>query len=154
MIRVLEDLEDEKFLPGLQFVELNACSAGCVGGVLPVENPYIAKAKVKQTAKYEPVLRMHCADLSEFCPEDFLWTQKVSYEPVYTLGANIFESMEKILESQQILNGLPGLDCGSCGSPTCKALAEDIVKGVDCAKPEDCIYLMREQWEKHSRKNN
>lgn len=154
VIRVLEDLEDEKFLPGLQFVELNACSAGCVGGVLTVENPYIAKAKVKQTAKYEPVLRMHCADLPEFCPEDFLWTQKVSYEPVYTLGANIFESMEKIMESQQILNGLPGLDCGSCGSPTCKALAEDIVKGVDCAKPEDCIYLMREQWEKHSRKNN
>ena len=152
VIRVLEDLEDEKFLPGLQFVELNACSAGCVGGVLTVENPYIAKAKVKQAFKYEPVLRMHCADLPEFRPEDFLWTQKVSYETVYTLGANIFESMEKIMESQQILSGLPGLDCGSCGSPTCKALAEDIVKGVDCAKPEDCIYLMREQWEQHSRK--
>lgn len=152
VIRVLEDLEDEKFLPGLQFVELNACSAGCVGGVLTVENPYIAKAKVKQAFKYEPVLRMHCADLPEFRPEDFLWTQKVSYEPVYTLGANIFESMEKIMESQQILSGLPGLDCGSCGSPTCKALAEDIVKGVDCAKPEDCIYLMREQLEQHSRK--
>lgn len=152
VIRVLEDLEDEKFLPGLQFVELNACSAGCVGGVLTVENTYIAKAKVKQAFKYEPVLRMHCADLPEFRPEDFLWTQKVSYEPVYTLGANIFESMEKIMESQQILSGLPGLDCGSCGSPTCKALAEDIVKGVDCAKPEDCIYLMREQWEQHSRK--
>lgn len=152
VIRVLEDLEDEKFLPGLQFVELNACSAGCVGGVLTVENPYIAKAKVKQAFKYEPVLRMHCADLPEFRPEDFLWTQKVSYEPVYTLGANIFESMEKIMESQQILSGLPGLDCGSCGSPTCKALAEDIVKGVDFAKPEDCIYLMREQWEQHSRK--
>lgn len=152
VIRVLEDLEDEKFLPGLQFVELNACSAGCVGGVLTVENPYIAKAKVKQAFKYEPVLHMHCADLPEFRPEDFLWTQKVSYEPVYTLGANIFESMEKIMESQQILSGLPGLDCGSCGSPTCKALAEDIVKGVDCAKPEDCIYLMREQWEQHSHK--
>ena len=152
VIRVLEDLEDEKFLPGLQFVELNACSAGCVGGVLTVENPYIAKAKVKQAFKYEPVLHMHCADLPEFRPEDFLWTQKVSYEPVYTLGANIFESMEKIMESQQILSGLPGLDCGSCGSPTCKALAEDIVKGVDFAKPEDCIYLIREQWEQHSRK--
>ena len=48
VIRVLEDLEDE-ILPGLQFVELNACSAGCVGGVPPVENPYIAKAKVKRS---------------------------------------------------------------------------------------------------------
>ena len=37
-IRVLEDLEDEKFYD-LDFVELNACSGGCVGGVLNVENP-------------------------------------------------------------------------------------------------------------------
>ena len=97
VIRVLEDLEDEKILPGLQFVELNACSAGCVGGVLTVENPYIAKAKVKQSSKYEPVLRMHCADFQEEPPEIFGWTEPVAYEPVYTLGANIFESMEKIL---------------------------------------------------------
>lgn len=67
------------------------------------------------------------------------------------LGANIFESMEKILESRNP-KGLPGLDCGSCGSPTCKALAEDIVKGVDSARKEDCIYLMREQWKKHTGK--
>ena len=60
---------------------------------------------------------------------------------------------KRFWKASRFLNGLPGLDCGSCGSPTCKALAEDIVKGVDCAKPEDCIYLMREQWEKHSRKN-
>ncbi len=152
VIRVLEDLEDEKFLPGLQFVELNACSAGCVGGVLTVENPYIAKAKVKQFSKYEPVLRMHCADLPKESPETFHWDEPVTYEPVYTLGANIFESMEKILESQEILKELPGLDCGSCGSPTCKALAEDIVKGVPSAKREDCIYLMREQWKRHTEK--
>ncbi|MCD8216427.1 MAG: 4Fe-4S binding protein, partial [Clostridiales bacterium] len=37
VIHVLEDLEDEKFEPGLHFVELNSCSAGCVGGVLNVE---------------------------------------------------------------------------------------------------------------------
>src|SRR5699024_6274367 len=36
VVRVLEDLEDEK-LPGLRFVELNACAGGCVGGVLQVE---------------------------------------------------------------------------------------------------------------------
>ena len=95
VIRVLEDLEDEKILPGLQFVELNACSAGCVGGVLAVENPYIAKAKVKQSSKYEPVLRMHCADFQEEPPEIFGWTEPVAYEPVYTLGANIFESNGK-----------------------------------------------------------
>ena len=46
VIRVLEDLEDEKFYD-LDFVELNACSGGCVGGVLNVENPYeIGRAHV------------------------------------------------------------------------------------------------------------
>ncbi|MFR5702308.1 MAG: (Fe-S)-binding protein [Eubacterium ramulus] len=58
---------------------------------------------------------------------------------------------KRFWKASEILSGLPGLDCGSCGSPTCKALAEDIVKGVDCAQPEDCIYLMREQWKQHSR---
>ena len=36
----------------------------------------------------------------------------------------------------------PGLDCGSCGAPTCKALAEDIVRGG--ASETDCVYYLRE----------
>ena len=35
VIRVLEDLEDEKY-QNLDFVELNACAGGCVGGVLQI----------------------------------------------------------------------------------------------------------------------
>ena len=34
-------------------------------------------------------------------------------------------------------------DCGSCGAPTCNALAEDIVRGE--ASEEDCIIEMRRQ---------
>ena len=62
VIRVLEDLEDEKFAR-LQFIELNACSGGCVGGVLNVENPYVAKAKIKRLNKYLPVARTHSEDI-------------------------------------------------------------------------------------------
>jgi Na+-translocating ferredoxin:NAD+ oxidoreductase RNF subunit RnfB len=25
---------------------------------------------------------------------------------------------------------LPGIDCGSCGAPTCRAFAEDVIKGL------------------------
>ena len=46
VIRVLEDLEDQKF-NNLRFVELSACPGGCVGGVLTVENPYVAEVKLK-----------------------------------------------------------------------------------------------------------
>ena len=34
------------------------------------------------------------------------------------------------------------MDCGSCGAPTCKALAEDIVRGE--ASENDCVYYLRE----------
>ena len=44
VIKVLEEIEDEK-LDRLDFVELNACSGGCVGGSLTAENPYVAKAR-------------------------------------------------------------------------------------------------------------
>ena len=30
---------------GLQFIELNACPGGCVGGALTVENPYISQTQ-------------------------------------------------------------------------------------------------------------
>ena len=42
---------------------------------------------------------------------------------------------------EKICADLPGLDCGSCGAPTCRAMAEDIVKGV--AKETDCIHKLK-----------
>ena len=54
VLRVLEGLEDEK-IHGLKFVELNACSGGCVGGVLTVENPYVAREQDQKDHRYLPV---------------------------------------------------------------------------------------------------
>lgn len=39
VIQVLEELEDEK-LQELDFIELNACAGGCVGGIFAAENGY------------------------------------------------------------------------------------------------------------------
>jgi Na+-translocating ferredoxin:NAD+ oxidoreductase RNF subunit RnfB len=46
---------------------------------------------------------------------------------------------------EKIYQQLGGLDCGSCGSPSCRALAEDIVKGK--AKKEDCIIVLKALYE-------
>ena len=51
--------------------------------------------------------------------------------------------MRMMEEIDAIVERLPKLDCGSCGAPTCRALAEDTVKGL--AKETDCIFLMRKQ---------
>jgi Na+-translocating ferredoxin:NAD+ oxidoreductase RNF subunit RnfB len=35
------------------------------------------------------------------------------------------------------------LDCGACGAPTCRAFAEDVVRGT--AKASDCVLTMRDE---------
>lgn len=137
VIRVLEDMEDQKFT-NLEFIELGACNAGCVGGVLTVENPYVARVKLKNLRKYMPVARNHM----ELTGKGPYWSDEVEYEPVFNLGENMIESFERLAKSEELLKEFPGLDCGSCGAPTCKALAEDVVRGV--AKKTDCIHILRE----------
>ena len=138
VIRVLEDLEDQKFT-NLQFVELNACNGGCVGGVLTVENPYVAEVKLKRLRKYMPVARSHMEQEAEsFVP----WTEEITYEPVFNLGNTMMESFSRLNQVERLCKKLPGLDCGSCGAPTCKSLAEDIVRGE--AREQDCVYYLKE----------
>ncbi len=145
VIRVLEDLEDQKFA-NLEFVELNACNGGCIGGVLTVENPYVAEVKLKRLRKYMPVARSHMgSEAEEYVP----WTTGVQFEPVFRLGDNMMESFARLEQVERLCKRLPGLDCGSCGAPTCKALAEDIVRGE--ASERDCIYYLRENLHKLSR---
>ena len=143
VIRVLEDMEDQKFT-NLRFVELNACNGGCVGGVLTVENPYVAEVKLKHLRKYMPVARSHMdAETEEKAEELMTWTQSVEYEPVYNLGETMMESFARLSRIEVLSKQLPGLDCGDCGAPSCKALAEDIARGA--AKEEDCVYIMKER---------
>lgn len=141
VMRVLEDLEDEK-LHGLDFVELNACSAGCVGGILNVENPYIAKAKLKKLRKYLPVSCNHVSDV----PDLMKWDSEIEYQSIMQLDPDFTVAMQKMALSQEIEKTLPGLDCGSCGCPTCKTLAEDVVCGFNSL--DSCIIRMREKFEK------
>lgn len=140
VIRVLEDLEDQKFASNLEFIELNACNGGCVGGVLTVENPYVAKVKMKHLRKYMPIACNHMANTGT--PENAFWTRDVEYEPVFRLGSNRRESIAKMAKVEELCEKFPGLDCGSCGAPTCKALAEDIVRGE--AREHDCIHILKE----------
>lgn len=137
VLKVLEDLEDQKF-EGLEFIELNACDGGCVGGVLTVENPYLAKVKLLRLRKYLPVA---CNHLNNESGDNAFWTGKVKYEPVLQIGKDIKESIVNMSRVEELREKFPGLDCGSCGAPTCKALAEDIVRGE--AQESDCIHILR-----------
>ena len=138
IIRVLEELEDEH-IRDVEFIELNACSGGCVGGVLTVENPYVAQARIHTLRKYLPVSMNH---LENHNIDEMKWTEELEFDAdIFRLDEDIVKAMQMMSEMEEILKELPGLDCGSCGAPTCRAMAEDIVRGK--AKETDCIHKLK-----------
>ena len=139
VIRVLEDLEDEK-LGSVDFVELNACAGGCVGGVLTVENPYIAKAKLKRVRKYLPV---SCNRVGDGIPRQMKFDTEIQYEPVLQLDEDITVALKKLGQIEAISHMFSGLDCAACGAPSCKALAEDVVRGYNT--PDACVFLLKDK---------
>ena len=138
VIRVLEELEDDH-IRDVDFIELNACSGGCVGGVLAIENPYVAQARIQNLRKYMPVSLNHLKDGDV---DLMMWENELKFNAEsFRLSEDIFEAMDMMEKMEEICKTLPGLDCGSCGAPTCRALAEDIVKGN--AKETDCIHKLK-----------
>ena len=131
VIKVLEEIDNDNFA-GLEFIELNACSGGCVGGVMTVENPYIAQARLQMLKRYLPVSQNWLRDTGNddgYIPERYFMKSTIEYDPVSYLDPDRNEAMRKMRMIEQLNEELPALDCGFCGAPTCRAFAEDVVKG-------------------------
>lgn len=141
VIGVLEALENGK-IRDVAFIEAMACPAGCVGGPLTVENPYIAKTRIRN--------RETRASVPSESPEsgldgfsDYGWSAPPPARSALRLDPDMARALVMAEEMEILAEGLPGLDCGSCGAPTCRSLAEDIVRGA--AVETDCIFKLRER---------
>lgn len=137
-IQVLESIENGN-IPQIEFVELNACIGGCVGGVMTIENPFIAKTRLQTVRRYLPVSKNFISSQDDFIPEEYITEAFPDYVPISRLSDSISESMRMMSRIQEIKNNLPGIDCGACGAPTCRAFAEDIVRGINSARR--CVVL-------------
>jgi hypothetical protein len=122
---------------------MNACPGGCVGGVMAVENPNIARVRSRSLQRYMPVAQNHVVLTDdEPIPREFMTVEPGEYSSAEILDADRMRSFRMMSEIERIRNLLPGMDCGSCGAPTCRAHAEDVVKGE--SKLDDCVIRMRE----------
>lgn len=146
VISVLDQIEDGN-IPPIDFVELNACPGGCVGGVLTIENPYIAKNRLHTLRRYMPISLNSMPENEKYIPEERFFGDLPSYKPLNRLSDNIGESMKLMSQIQQVRKSLPGIDCGSCGAPTCRAFAEDIVLGH--ADRNECIIAYKDLFKKY-----
>ena len=140
--RVLDQIENGN-IPSLEFVELNACTGGCVGGVMTIQNPFIAKARLQNLRRYLPVSQNFLGADEQYIPEGYFFNEVPEYRGVSQLGSTMAESMRMMADIQSLRATLPGLDCGACGAPTCRAFAEDVVQGK--AKTSDCVLTMRDE---------
>ena len=72
-----------------------------------------------------------------------MFRKQIEYEPIMKLDENFAVVMQKMEQMDALYENMPKLDCGSCGAPSCKALAEDIVRGF--GNENDCVFKMRER---------
>jgi iron only hydrogenase large subunit-like protein len=141
VITILEEIESDR-LEDIYFVEALACTGGCLGGPLTIENTYVATKRLKKhinEAKEKSIPKA----VQEKYDSDLVWTSDIKYRPVMKLDEDIIKAMKKLETLEKINTQLPGLDCGACGAPSCRALAEDIVRGN--ANETDCIFKLREK---------
>lgn len=143
---VLTEVEKGKLRGQIDFIEAQACVGGCVGGCLNIENPFIARVRIRELASRHkdspknPVIR----GISGKEPE--VWfSLGLTPRAILTLDADPKMARQKLSELEQVESELPGLDCGACGAPTCRALAEDVVLGRGSIM--NCTFKLRDRLE-------
>ena len=132
-------------LNDVDFIECLSCAGGCIGGPLTALNRFVAENSLKQrlqamreNEKQMPAEPVAATEIDLALHEG----RMIEPRPALKLDDDIVVAMQKIEQIDETLKRLPGLDCGSCGSPTCRALAEDIVQGT--ASETDCVFRLRE----------
>ncbi len=142
VMRVLEQIENARF-ERLDYFEGLACTNGCLGGPLTVENCFVAKNRLASVVKHTAQRMVNKTEIFEDAMSSLRMTQEIEPNEVMRLQGSIFERIKRAEEIEMICKSLPGFDCGSCGSPTCRALAWDIAHGY--ANELNCVFKLQER---------
>lgn len=145
VIEFLEKLENDE-ITGFDFLELRACDEGCAGGILTSGNRFLTVERLKKRAntyKLDNWKKAKPKDIDNF--KGFLHANR-EIEPIIPRGMSLLDNdteaaIGKMKKVRKLMCFLPGFDCGVCGAPSCKALAEDIVKNE--ANLSYCLFLQR-----------
>ena len=142
--RILDEIERGK-LGDIQFVECHACAQGCCGGSLTVGDPYVTRGTILSlVARFG---KAPCEDRGKirelYQKRYFSLPGKIPSRPFAPLDKDIGKAIEKRKRIQETHDGLPQINCGACGAPTCLSFAEDVV--LERAPLGDCVVLTARQ---------
>lgn len=132
----LEDAEDTN----INFLELRACDESCAGGVLISGNRFLTVERLNGRAKNLPDTLPDKASIARpgFDPSAH-GLQPIPARSMMVLDNDRTVALEKMNRIEDLLKVLPGIDCAACGSPTCRSLAEDIVR--EHAALTSCVFM-------------
>jgi iron only hydrogenase large subunit-like protein len=149
VIEFLEKLENEENID-IDFLELRACDESCAGGILTSSNRFYTVERLRKRATRSqnkeqqnnyryvnpgPIVKYRNYLL------DNIKVGKIQPRSMEKLDEDISTAIKKMKKVYEIMNDLPLVDCGICGSPDCKSLAEDIVQGE--AQLAQCVYVQK-----------
>ena len=144
VINILEEIENGQ-INDVDFIEALACTGGCVGGPLALVNGFVAKNMIEKVEKATQAMPPEKKRVLPVSQEDvsFDFDQEIKPTSVMKLDDDMATALQKMEQIEEIFSMLPMIDCGSCGAPTCHALAEDIVR--EAANIEDCVFMLRKK---------
>lgn len=145
VIEFLEELENEE-VSDIDFLELRSCDESCAGGILTSANRFFTAERLRNRAKISALdadrkeERHSIHAFSEVLNEK-LRIENIKPRSMLKLDENIGGALAKMKKVNELMEILPYVDCGICGSPTCQSLAEDVVrKEADISR---CIFIQR-----------
>jgi iron only hydrogenase large subunit-like protein len=141
VIDFLEELESEE-VSDIDFLELRSCDESCAGGILTSTNRFFTAERLRNRAETAErnAQKNKIHDFSKYLYER-LNIEKIKPRSMLKLDENIGEALEKMKKVNELIEVLPYVDCGICGSPTCQSLAEDVVR--EEADISRCIFIQR-----------
>ena len=139
---VLEQIENAR-IRNLVYFEGLACVNGCLGGPLTVENSFVAKNRLRSVMNRTQQKTVNRRDIFENAVHELRMTQEIEPNHSMELEGTMKQRIAMADKIDALEKSLPGFDCGSCGSPTCRALAWDIAHGY--ANELNCIFRLNDR---------
>ncbi|GHS87764.1 ferredoxin [Bacteroidia bacterium] len=143
-VEFLEKVENDE-LSDVDYLEMRACDQSCTGGILVSGNRFLTTERIRnRTNKIRQQETEGIRKTFNIEPEIATYLQEhialdaILPRSMMKLDEDRSVAMKKMTLINELMQQLPGVDCGICGAPTCQALAEDIAK-VDAALV-DCVF--------------
>ncbi|MBM4157982.1 MAG: 4Fe-4S dicluster domain-containing protein [Ignavibacteria bacterium] len=138
IIYILEGIERGK-LRNVDLVDMHACMEGCLGGIMVVENAYIARSRLNSLIRYYGDKKPPIGKKDNYENRNIYDENIYKPQPIKPIDINIRNAIAKVAKQKEIYQQLPQINCGACGCPSCLIFAEEVVQGI--LKLENCVAL-------------